>query len=163
LAGPGLVFALALGIVLPISAETPVGLDARGVDPLVAVENPNGLDVRDELGRPVSGKLVEAELKQAQTKAAVQAAAFSSALPRAAEVTALLEMIEALRLALRGGHASETPQRIFALAPTARELDKAPVRSLLFLAFGLLAARCWRRPASAALRSPSSLPTVLRC
>ena len=49
--GPGLLLALTLLGLSRARAETAVGLDARGVDPIAAVDNPMGLDVRDALGR----------------------------------------------------------------------------------------------------------------
>ena len=65
------------------AAERAVGIEAQGVDPMVALRNSQDLDVRDELGRPVSAKLVAAQLKAAQAAASADAA-FSSRLPRPA-------------------------------------------------------------------------------
>jgi len=73
-----------------VAAETPVGIEARGVDPMVALQNPQGLDLRDELGRPVSPSLIAAQLKAAQAKAAADAA-FSSRLPKARAMARILE------------------------------------------------------------------------
>lgn len=90
LVGPGLFLALAV-LAGGARAETAVGLDARGVDPMAAVDNRLGLDVRDELGRPVSGQAVLNELKKASV-ARVAQTAFASALPKAAAVLPALEL-----------------------------------------------------------------------
>lgn len=87
--GPGLFFALAL-LVSGARAEAPVGLDAQGVNPLSAVDNRLGLDVRDELGRPVSGRLVLDQLKAAQAARSAENA-FASRLPRARFILPALE------------------------------------------------------------------------
>lgn len=91
-AGPGLFLALAL-FAASARAETPVGLDAVGVDPMSAVDNRAGLDVRDELGRPVSGQLVLSQLKSAAA-ARVADNAYSSPLPRARYILPALELAE---------------------------------------------------------------------
>ena len=88
--GPGLFLVLALLGMGQARAETAVGLDARGVDPMAAVSNPQGLDVRDALGRPVSAKVVLDELKRAQVVRAAETA-YTSALPKAKAVLASLE------------------------------------------------------------------------
>ena len=87
--GPGLFLALAL---LPFGAraESPVGLEARGVDPMSAVDNRLGLDVRDEMGRPVSGRVVLEELKRASVARTI-ANSFTSRLPRARLILPALE------------------------------------------------------------------------
>ena len=160
--GPGLFFALlALGA-FPARAETAVGLDAQGVDPMVALHNDSGLDVRDELGRPVSAQKVADGLKQAQAKAASEAA-FASRLPQAAAVAALLEMIEALRLFMRGGTAGLPPMRLFALAPSQRSAEKAVPLSLIVLGCTLLAASAAAayQPAVRPSRAPAVV--VMRC
>ena len=162
MAGPGLFLALALALVCPAGAETAIGLAARGVDPLSALRNPSGLDVRDEFGRPVSARLVAAELKAAQTKVAVQAA-FASSLPQAAAITARLEMLEALRLALRADFAPDPLQRLFALLPTPRPQQKSPVRSVVLFGCWLLAAALWRSSALSTFSCRLCSPLVLRC
>ena len=88
--GPGLFLALVLLVGGRARAETAVGLDARGVDPLAAVNNPLGLDVRDALGRSVSGRIVLAEFKRAQAARAVETS-YTSSLPKAKVVLASLE------------------------------------------------------------------------
>lgn len=159
--GPGLVFVLALALALPAAAERAVGLDAQGVDPMAALHNARGLDVRDQYGRPVSARLIEAELKQANTQAAVEAA-YASTLPRAAEMAAVLAMLEALRLAIRTA-ASSLPERLLALLPAARPNTKSPVRAVALLGIVLLSAACWRRHALSSALVRCSAPAVLRC
>ena len=88
--GPGLFLALVLMVGGRARAETSVGLDARGVDPMAAVNNGQGLDVRDELGRPVSSKVVLADMKQAQVARAAETA-YQSGLPKAKAVLPSLE------------------------------------------------------------------------
>ena len=160
--GPGLFLALFLSLALPVRAERAVGLDAQGVDPMAALSNPNHLDVRDELGRPVSAQLVAAELKQAQAKAASEAA-FASRLPQASAVAALLEMIEALRLFLRGGDAGLPPQRLFALAPLQRGGDKSAASQLIVVGLALLVAAYAAKPKPAAQLCRSRTTEVMRC
>lgn len=160
--GPGLFFALTLALLSPVRAERTVGLDAQGIDPLTALSNPQQLDVRDELGRPVSARQVAAELKQAQVEAAREAA-YASTLPQAAAVAALLEMLEALRLAWRSGAAGEIPQRLFALAPTPRPHEKPVLVVLVALVCAASLGALSARPALACPDSPASKPLVLRC
>ena len=88
--GPGLFIVLAL-LATGASAEAPVGLDAKGVNPMSAVDNRLGLDVRDELGRPVSGQLVLEQLKAASAARSAENA-YASRLPRARFILPALEM-----------------------------------------------------------------------
>ena len=88
--GPGLFLALTL-LGAFARAETPVGLDAKGVDPMAAVDNRQGLDVRDALGRPVSAQVVLEQLKKAQAVRAAQNA-YASPLPKAKAVLPELEL-----------------------------------------------------------------------
>ena len=88
--GPGLFIGLAL-LATGARAEAPVGLDADGVNPMAAVDNRMGLDVRDALGRPVSGRLVLEQLKSAWAARAA-ANSFSSRLPRARFILPALEL-----------------------------------------------------------------------
>ena len=113
----------------------------------------------------VMPSLLAAELKQAQVKAASEAA-FASPLPQAAAVAALLEMIQVLRLALRGGPAGLPPLEIFGLAPSQRSgKDEGEAALLLCAAFGaaLASTAALRRPQPAlrTCRAPAS--EVLRC
>ena len=97
--GPGLFLALAL--LAPAGrAETAAGLDAQGVDPLVAVENRWGLDVRDELARPVTREQVLADLKGAAVSRAADNA-FTSRLPKARIVLSALELLAEAAAAFR--------------------------------------------------------------
>lgn len=91
LAGPGLFFAVAAVLSQAAWAEFPVGLEARGVDPLSAVVNRMGLDVRDELGRPVSGRLVLEQLKKASAARSAEIS-FASRLPHARVILPSLEL-----------------------------------------------------------------------
>ncbi len=159
--GPGLFLALGL-LALPLRAERAVGLDAQGVDPLAALNNPSGLDVRDQLGRPVSAQLVAAQMKAAQV-AQAREAAYASRLPEAAAVAALLEMLEAMRLAIRRG-VSDVPRRLFALVPSSlRSLRKAVCPALVAVLLTLAAAGCRACPAFAAPPTVARSPRVLRC
>ena len=159
--GPGLFLALAL-LALPLRAERAVGLDAQGVDPLAALNNPSGLDVRDQLGRPVSAQLVASQMKAAQTAAAVEAS-YASTTPKAAVLAALLEMIEALRLAIRGGAAGQTPLRIFGLAPSFRSLRESVIPRLLVVLLALTVTACWSVTAFALPPTVTRAPRVLLC
>lgn len=96
--GPGLFLALAV-LAGGARAETAVGLDARGVDPMAAVDNRMGLDVRDALGRPVSGQAVLSELKKASLARTAEAS-YATALPKARAVLPALESALAQALAL---------------------------------------------------------------
>lgn len=102
--GPGLFLALAL-FAPGLRAETAVGLDAKGVDPRVAVDNRLGLDVRDESGRPVTREQVLADLKSAAVKRAAEGS-FTSSLPKARTVLSALELLAdaaaTLRMAVAG-------------------------------------------------------------
>jgi hypothetical protein len=91
LVGPGLFLALALLAAASVHAETAVGLDARGVDPMVALDNRMGLDVRDELGRSVTAAAVTKDLSRARARRVVEGA-FTSRLPKAREILPLLEL-----------------------------------------------------------------------
>lgn len=93
--GPGLFLALAV-LAGGARAETAVGLDARGVDPMAAVDNRQGLDVRDALGRPVTAQAVLSDLKKASV-ARVAQTAFASALPKAKIVLPALELASAAK------------------------------------------------------------------
>lgn len=162
--GPGLFFALLAASLTPLkAAERAVGLDAQGVDPLVSLSNPGNLDVRDALGRPVSAELVAAQVKQARAKAASEAA-FASKLPQAAAVAALLEMLQALRLTLRGGAAGLPLQRLFALPLTSRGDDKKTLPLLaLILGAAAIVAGSSRRPAPSLVPARTRPTDVLRC
>lgn len=159
--GPGLFLALAL--LAPAGrAELAAGLDARGVDPRVAVENKWGLDVRDELGRPVTREQVLADLKGAAVKRAADNA-YASSLPKAravlAELELLNEFVDAFRMAAEG----------FALARLVPGLPggapKISVLWLLVAACGAMTAFICRRPEARLTlsRSRQSSIEILRC
>lgn len=71
--------------------ETAVGLDALGVDAETALHNPHRLDLRDQLGRPVSSALVRRQLKEAGAEAAAQSA-YASTAPQARAVLRLMAL-----------------------------------------------------------------------
>jgi hypothetical protein len=160
---PGITAALLVsGLLLaqPVRAERSVGLDAQGVDPLAALHNDQGLDVRDALGRPVSGEKVSSELSQASAKRATTAA-YASALPKAKLFAALLEFCLAAEMALR------SPWHSFSLPSVAVHLPRRSQSSLGFLVFLLLvlsvsARRRLERACVPASRR-SSQKSVLRC
>jgi hypothetical protein len=77
------------------AAETPVGLEAHGVDPNAALHNDLGLDVRDSEGHPVSAALINKQLAEAHREK-VSAVAALSRLPKARLVFRLLDLIHSL-------------------------------------------------------------------
>ncbi len=76
----------------PAFCEVPIGLSARGVDATYSLHNPFHLDMRDALGRPVSSRLVQKELKTAGAKARAKTQ-FFSALPKAKAVAFFMECL----------------------------------------------------------------------
>lgn len=160
--GPGLVLALALAFLAgPAAAETAVGLDAQGVDPMAAVDNRWGLDVRDELGRPVSGEKILTELKAASAARAA-ANAFASKLSDAAALLAAVELLRHARTNLRelGGAAHR------ALASAGLPGPRPKVSAALIAVLAVLAISCKivrPRPAALVLKSGRCCPEVLRC
>lgn len=160
--GPGLFLALALAILAaPAVAETAVGLDAKGVDPMAAVDNRWGLDVRDELGRPVSGEKILGELKQASAARAA-ANAFASKLPQARAVLAALELLARAQTNLRD-FARSLPH---ALATAGLPAPKPKISAVLIAVVAVLAISssvARPRPPALALKSGRCCPEVLRC
>jgi len=153
LVGPGLFLVLALLAGGRARAETAVGLDARGVDPMAAVDNASGLDVRDELGRPVSAQAVLDQLKQAQVARTAETA-YQSALPKAKLVLPALDN-------LRGGLVSLVS--LLVTIPGAVELASLPlprpkVSALLFAVLGLVLVQL-----ASAARPRGSLPALSSC
>ncbi|OGS39942.1 MAG: hypothetical protein A2506_12220 [Elusimicrobia bacterium RIFOXYD12_FULL_66_9] len=116
-------------------AEAPVGLDAQGVNPMSAVDNRLGLDVRDELGRPVSGRLVLAQLKSAAAARTAENA-FTSRLPQARSILPALEMAKGLGTWL-AQLAEALPS---ALAVASLPTPRPKVSALLLIALGGLLA-----------------------
>lgn len=160
--GPGLFFALTLLLSAPAGrAEPAAGLDAKGVDPLAAVDNRWGLDVRDALGRPVSGRKVLAEIKGAAVARAASNA-FASRLPKAAAVLPFLEMLARTAAFLRLGLADGPMLAAVAGLPGSRPripllwlILQAAAATMLFRRLpGLRFSPC---------RSRQSCPEVLRC
>ena len=151
--GPGLFLVLALLGMGQARAETAVGLDARGVDPMAAVSNPQGLDVRDALGRPVSAKIVLDQLKRAEVARAIETS-YTSNLPKAKAVLASLEYSA-------GGFLSLV--RLIEAIPRPSEWATLPsprpkLSVLLFLILGAVLVQI-----SAASRPRASLPALSSC
>ena len=159
--GPGLFLALAV-LAGAARAETAVGLDARGVDPMAAVNNLQGLDVRDALGRPVSAQTVLAELKQA-SMARVAESAYASALPKARTVLPALESAFGRLLSLVALAESVPGPSSWASLPSPRP----KVCALMFLVLGvvviLTASAARPRALLPALSSCRRSLEVLRC
>jgi hypothetical protein len=153
LVGPGLFLALALLFGGRARAETAVGLDARGVDPMAALDNGAGLDVRDELGRPVSAQVVLDQLKQAQVARTAETA-YQSSLPKAKTVLPSLEYAA-------GGFLSLV--RLIETVPLSCEwaslpLPRPKLSVLLFAVLGLVLVQ-----AASASRPRALLPALSSC
>jgi len=148
-------------VCVPLRAETAVGLEAQGVDPMVALSNPGALDLRDELGRPVSPAIIARQLKAAQAEAAAQAA-FSSRLPRARVVARMLEFWEGIKTCLRRTAPRSPWHGAWALPCSSggsKAVAAAGSSAPLFLLFWALSlARCSCLP-----RAFSGAPLALRC
>ena len=159
--GPGLLLALAL-LAQAGRAESPAGLDAQGVDPRAALDNRWGLDVRDALGRPVSGEKVLAEMKGVAVARAA-GNAFTSRLPKASVFLPGIELLAkaaaAFRLAAQGFPLAELLPGL----PGGR--PKVSVLWLVVLAAAALTASCCCRAKTELVlaRSRQSCPEVLRC
>jgi len=161
LVGPGLFLALAL--LAPAGrAETAAGLDAQGVDPRAAIENKLGLDVRDELGRPVTREQVLTDLKAAAVRRAADNA-FTSRLPKARAVLSALELLAEAEAAFRVATAAVTFPEFLPGLPGGR--PKVAILWLLVLASAALTTAFCRRPdfRTAASRSRQSSIQILRC
>jgi hypothetical protein len=161
LVGPGLFLALAV-LSGAARAETAVGLDARGVDPMAAVDNRQGLDVRDALGRPVSGQAVLADLKKAAA-ARVEQNAYASSLPKARTVLPILESSFGRFLNLVAFAESVPGPSAWASLPSPR--PKISVLSLLVLGVVVIRTASAARPRALlpALSSCRRSLEVLRC
>lgn len=159
--GPGLFLALAL-LAPAARAEISAGLDAQGVDPRAAIENTYGLDVRDELGRPVTREQVLADLKgTAVTRAARNS--FTSSLPKARAILSALELLAEAGAAFRlAATAFSLPELLPALPGGG---PKISVLWLLVLASGAMTVAFCRRPETRPALSSSrqSSIEVLRC
>jgi hypothetical protein len=119
--------------------------------------------VRDELGRPVSARLIETQLKKASAAGVAAQAAYASRLPQARRILSILEMLPkglcAWTLAV-----SFNPWRQLWALPMA---PKPGPRSI-YLALALFLVVCQvlvRGPCSAVIVLRPSLlrPLVLRC
>ena len=159
--GPGLLLALAL--LAPAGrAENAAGLDAQGVDPRTALNNRWGLDVRDELGRPVSSEKVLAEMKGvAIARAATNA--FASRLPKARVLLPAIELLAKAAAAFRMAAAGIPIAEILPGLPGGR--PKVAVLWLVALMAATLTASCCCRSKTELVlsRSRQSCPEVLRC
>ncbi|MDE2510368.1 MAG: hypothetical protein KGL74_04540 [Elusimicrobia bacterium] len=134
-------------------AETSVGLDARGVDPMAAVNNREGLDVRDELGRPVSARVVLDQLKRAQAALTAETA-YQSDLPKAKTVLPSLDYSAGGLLSLIRLIESVPGPSEWASMPSPR--PKLSV--VLFAVLGAVLVQ-----AAAASRPRASLPALSSC
>jgi hypothetical protein len=160
--GPGLFLALLLLAGGPARAETAVGLDARGVDPMAAVSNPLGLDVRDTLGRSVSGKVVLAEMKQAQAARAAETS-YASSLPKARTVLPLLEAAAGRGLSLVRLIESAAGPAAWASLPSPRPKPAALILAVLGVLLIQAASVLRPRASRPALSSCRRCLEVLRC
>lgn len=141
-------------------AEQAVGLEAQGIDPWAALKNPGKLDVRDELGRPVSARLIERQLKAARAQEAIKVS-FASRAPKAKTVAWLLEMFTAAAVRLTGSLPRSRRQSLAAVAsPRPGPRVKPVVASItVAAALGLTLSSCTPQTPP----SSSSLHVVLRC
>lgn len=158
---PGLFLALLLAWAAPAAAERAVGLEAQGVDPAFALENPLELDVRDELGRPVRRSVIERQLKASQVSAEARAAE-ASALPQAAAMVRWLADFQPLwswfglpRPDAGGGES-------WAL-PAGRPEIKTSAVLVACLSFALCTGAAALRRSLSRLGRHAAAPVVLRC
>lgn len=160
--GPGLFLALAFLLAGAARAERTVGLDARGVDPMAAVQNPLGLDVRDELGRPVTAQAVLRDMKAATVTRAAEAA-YASTLPKARLILPALELASGLGLRLVQFAVSLPAALATASLPGAA--PKIALLLVLLTAAVSAAAPAFARacPCPLSLRAGRCCPEVLRC
>ena len=147
-------------IVDTTQAEEAVGLEAQGIDPWAALNNPGKLDVRDELGRPVSARLIERQLKVARAEEAIKVS-FASRAPKARTVAWLLEMFTAVAVRLTGSLPPSRRQSLAAVAsprPGPR-VKPVPAKVVVIAGVGLTLSSCSPQTPP----SSSSLHIVLRC
>jgi hypothetical protein len=142
-------------------AEIAAGLDAQGVDPRAAIENSWGLDVRDELGRPVTREKVLADLKSAAVKRAADNS-FTSALPRARAVLSALELLADAAVFHFTVPRFRLPAALAALPGGRPKLEA--VLLLVVCSAVLTVSSCCRAGTTVPIyRSRQSRPEVLRC
>ena len=159
--GPGLFLVLAL-IGSVARAEAAVGLDARGVDPMAAVENRQGLDVRDELGRPVTAQAVLRDMKSASVARAAEAA-YASTLPKARLILPALELAAGAGLRLVQ-FAASLPAALATAFPPGSGPRVALFLILLAAAVTAAAPAAARAcPCPVSLRAGRARPEVLLC
>ena len=159
--GPGLLLALVL-LASAARAETPVGLDAQGVDPRVAVDNRWGLDVRDEQGRPVTREKVLSDLKGTAVARAAKNA-FASSLPKARAVLSTLELLAEAAASVRMAMASSALPELLSGLPGGR--PKLTILLMLMLACTATTITfCCRQDVRlTTVRSRQSSIEILRC
>lgn len=143
-------------------AEEAVGLEAQGVDPWAALSNPHRLDVRDELGRPVSARLIERQLKLGQASGA-EAASYASRLPKAKIVIRALELLERVKARLCPGLPASPWRRLWALPPGQRSSQKFSSPHPAAFVLLLLAAALPAKTGSLCRRADLGARQVLRC
>lgn len=146
----------------PARAERAVGLEAEGVDPMAALHNEQGLDVRDALGRPVSAAVIVRQLKAASIARIVQAAATSS-LPKARLFAVVLEFALAAEAALRLPHGFEPAPESWALPVKPRSEPPAPEGAFIALVAAGCTAFLLRRLAAVPSSRSCQQSAVLRC
>lgn len=136
-----------------------VGLEARGVDPWASLRNRWGLDVRDEMNRPVSARQIESQLKAASALAAQQTS-FVSRLPSASLHIRLAEMLAALKDIIKPLVPSGGKHEVWALPVPG-------IVRLILLLLPVVSPLTSSAPAGTAraeaTASRSRLPLVLRC
>ncbi|MBI5624533.1 MAG: hypothetical protein HY924_12205 [Elusimicrobia bacterium] len=154
LAGVGL---LCLAVVPAGYSE--VGMDAMGVDPAAVLADRWGLDVRDEINRPVSRARLEADLKSAAARSAAQDAV-TSTLPHASAAALLRELLPRVEAWLRGF----LPSLGFSTA-AAGPVPKPPKLLPLGLVFCVLtlSVAVVRSRLLTAAPAISKAPAILRC
>lgn len=143
------------------AAETAVGMEAQGVDPMVALQNSLHLDLRDELGRPISSKLIAAQLKAAQASASAEAA-YSSSLPKARAMAWALAFWEGIKATL-GTPVQRLPWSDIWALPGPKSQSKAGAPGLLALAFLTLSCACMLCRRTLLPCAASGAPLALRC
>lgn len=145
----------------PAKSET-VGVEAKGVSLWAALHNRWNLDVRDELNRPVSGRLIESQLKAASAAAAAESS-YASRLPKAHAVALALEMLAVAKFFI-GASSLPPPARTMWALPVILRTEPKMYFAVVFLCslisvVGLSAARY----SPETLSLSSCRPLVLRC
>lgn len=146
-----------------VQAET-VGIEAKGVSLWAALHNRRNfqLDVRDELNRPVSGRLIESQLKAASAAAAAESS-YASRLPKVRAVVAALEMLAAAKLFLSPFSPHPQVPSVWALPVLSRPEPKAQLAAVFLCSLVLTAGLLTFKSAPQPLSLSSCQPLVLRC